>query len=166
VNRKTADLASMPCSVARTLAVLGDGWTLMVLRDAFRGTRRFDDFQTSLGIATNTLAERLRHLTDAGVLEKTLYHDHPPRYEYVLTPKGRDLHPVIIGLSQWGDRHLAGPEGPPRVYVHDTCGHVVAPELVCPACRETIVDGVHSIPAAEAARASRARRPAVRKRSR
>ncbi|HEX3469227.1 MAG TPA: helix-turn-helix domain-containing protein [Candidatus Elarobacter sp.] len=124
------------CSIARTLDIVGDWWTLLVLRDVFRGTRRFDDLKRGLDIATNVLTARLKHLTDAGILERRAYQDHPPRFEYDVTAKGRDLYPVLIALAQYGDRHLraAANDDPPRVLVHDACGHVSNPALMCSHC--------------------------------
>src|SRR5947207_2820478 len=115
------------CSIARTLDVVGEWWTPLILRDAFRGTRRFDDFHASLGMARSVLTARLRKLTDQGILERHRYSEHPPRYEYRLTEKGLALFPVIAALMQWGDTWAAGPGGPPVVLVHDTCGHVTQP---------------------------------------
>src|SRR5947209_433167 len=106
-------LSSLHCSVARTLDVVGERWSLLVLRDAFNGVRRFEDFAARLPIARNVLTNRLQTLVAHGVLERLPYQEHPPRYEYRLTPKGRDLYPVIIALLQWGDRYLAGEDGPP-----------------------------------------------------
>src|SRR5215469_4381997 len=122
------------CSIAKTLAVVGEWWTPLILRDAFRGTRRFDDFQASLGMARSVLTARLKKLTDTGVLERRQYSEHPPRYEYRLTDKGRALFPVVTALLRWGDDWAAGPSGPPMQLVHDSCGEVMHPELTCPRC--------------------------------
>jgi DNA-binding HxlR family transcriptional regulator len=103
-----------------------DTWTLLILRDAFRGTRRFDDFHASLGMARSVLTARLRKLTEEGILKRRSYSDHPPRYEYLLTEKGRALFPVITALLTWGDTWAPGPGGPPVVLVHDTCGNVTS----------------------------------------
>jgi DNA-binding HxlR family transcriptional regulator len=127
-------LADWNCSIARTLDVIGEWWTPLIVRDAFRGTRRFDDFQASLGMARSVLTARLRKLTDQGILEKRAYSEHPPRYEYLLTDKGRALFPVIAAMLEWGDTWAPSPGGPPAVLVHDTCGHVTQPELICPHC--------------------------------
>ena len=140
-------LADWNCSIARTLDVVGEWWSLLILRDAFRGTRRFDDFQASLGLARSVLTARLNKLTEHGVLERRAYSEHPPRYEYHLTDKGRDLFPVIAGLLRWGDRWAPTPAGPPVVLVHDTCGNVITPVLTCPHCRGDVTPGsVHSEP--------------------
>jgi len=127
-------LSEWNCSIARSLDVVGEWWTLLIIRDAFRGTRRFDDFQASLGVARSVLTARLKKLTDAGVLDKRQYSEHPPRYEYRLTEKGRALFPVVTALLRWGDDWAAGPTGPPMQLVHDPCGAVMHPELTCPHC--------------------------------
>jgi DNA-binding HxlR family transcriptional regulator len=124
---------SQTCSVARALEVVGERWTLLILRDAFLGVRRFDDFQADLGIARNVLADRLGRLVDAGVLDRHAYSDRPPRHEYRLTDKGRDLWPVVHALAVWGDKHEA-PDGPPTVFVHRDCGGAVSGRRICEAC--------------------------------
>ena len=106
-------LAEWNCSIARTLDVVGEWWTLLILRDAFRGTRRFDDFHDSLGMARSVLTARLKKLTDEGVLEKLPYSEHPPRHEYRLTEKGQALFPIIAALQRWGDDWAPGPAGAP-----------------------------------------------------
>src|SRR3712207_8670659 len=100
--------AGQQCSVARALEIIGERWTILIVRDAFMGVRRFDDFQRSLGVARNVLNARLHRLVEAGVLERRRYQERPPRYEYRLTEMGRDLWPAVVALMQWGDRHLAG----------------------------------------------------------
>jgi DNA-binding HxlR family transcriptional regulator len=135
---KRTSFAGMSCSVARTLDVVGEWWSLMVLRDAFMGIRRFEDFQRSLGIARNILTDRLQTLVDQGVLERRLYQARPDRYEYRLTEKGIDLYPVLISLMRWGDRWAADETGPPVVLTHQACGHDVMPTLVCPECDEEV----------------------------
>jgi DNA-binding HxlR family transcriptional regulator len=142
---QVTSLADWNCSIAKTLDVVGEWWTLLILRDAFRGTRRFDDFQASLGLARSVLTTRLRKLTEHGVLERRAYSARPPRYEYFLTEKGRALFPVIVALIGWGDAWAPGPDGPPVVFVHDTCGNVTQPMLTCPHCRgEVSVANTHS----------------------
>lgn len=118
--------------------LLGDAWTPLVLREAFYGVRRFDDFQSGLGIARNTLADRLRRLVDEGLLEKQPYQSEPRRYEYLLTEKGNDFFGVLAAISRWGDRWMAGDEGPPVVIHHDSCGHDVTADVVCATCGEPI----------------------------
>ena len=126
------------CSVARTLEVIGDRWTMLVVRDAFHGIRRFEEFQERLGIARNVLSSRLTRLVDEGVLEKRLYQDRPPRFEYRLTPKGVDLFPVMVSLMKWGDRHAPSPDGPPVVVLHRGCGGEVDERLLCDRCGEPV----------------------------
>jgi DNA-binding HxlR family transcriptional regulator len=101
------------CSIARALELVGERWTLLIVRDAFLGLRRFDEFQDSLGVARNVLAERLNRLVGAGILERNAYSERPPRFEYRLTEKGRDLAIPLLALMQWGDRHLS--DKPPRI---------------------------------------------------
>lgn len=122
------------CSVARTLEVIGERWTMLVLREAFLRTRRFDDFQRRLGIARNVLTDRLGRLVEEGVLERRAYQDHPPRHEYRLTEKGLDLWPVLMTLMRWGDRHSDWPEGPPRLIRHRGCGGGLTDHLACDKC--------------------------------
>lgn len=131
-------LHDQPCSIARTVAVLGERWTLVILRQAFQDQRRFEDMQRGLGIARNILADRLHRLVEEGILERRPYQERPPRCEYRLTQKGRDLYPVLLALMQWGDRYTAGDAGPPVVLVHEPCGHETHPELVCSHCGEPI----------------------------
>jgi len=107
------DYEGQNCSIARALEIVGERWTLLIVRDAFLGKRRFDEFQQSLGISRNVLAERLGRLVDEGILDRVLYQEHPQRYEYRLTTKGRDLHLALTGLRQWGDEYLS--EKPPRL---------------------------------------------------
>ncbi|MEA2390752.1 MAG: hypothetical protein QOK31_861 [Solirubrobacteraceae bacterium] len=131
-------LGEQNCSIGRTVAVLGERWTFVILRQAFLGARRFEDFQRGTGVARNVLSDRLRSLVDNGVLRRLPYQDHPPRSEYRLTAKGRDLYPVLVALMQWGDRHAGLEQGPPIVLHHETCGHRADPRLVCDACGEDI----------------------------
>jgi DNA-binding HxlR family transcriptional regulator len=132
------ELALERCSVARTVSVIGDRWTLLVLRDCFLGVRRFDAFQERLGITRPVLADRLRRLAEAGVLRKTAYQERPTRYEYRLTAKGLDLHPVIMAIVHWGDVHMAGEAGRPVLHRHRGCGHLFDPVMVCSACRAAL----------------------------
>ena len=107
---------------------------MLVVREAFNGVRRFDDFQGRLGIARNVLAARLQRLVDFGILERRLYHQRPERFEYRLTEKGLDLYPVLISLMRWGDRWMAGPDGPPLQLTHEPCGHELGAALTCTNC--------------------------------
>jgi DNA-binding HxlR family transcriptional regulator len=127
---KRTSFASMDCSVAHTLEVVGEWWTMLIVREAFYGTRRFDDFQANLGIARNVLTVRLQRLVEHGVLERTLYQEHPPRYEYRLTDKGRDLFPVLLTLMKWGDRWAGHPEGPPVLVCDRETGEALEPVVV------------------------------------
>jgi DNA-binding HxlR family transcriptional regulator len=132
------DIGDLTCSIARSLSVVGDRWTLLILREAFLRTRRFEDFQSHLGMTRHRLADRLRKLVEHGILERVRYEEHPPRYEYRLTDKGRDLYPVIVSLVSWGDRWMAGDAGVPLELVHRDCGHTVTPRLMCPDCQRPI----------------------------
>jgi DNA-binding HxlR family transcriptional regulator len=127
----------MSCSVAQCLEVVGEWWTMLIVRDAFLGVRRFDELQARLGIARNVLTQRLSKLVDAGVLQRRPYQDKPPRFEYVLTPKGRDLWPVLNAMRQWGELHAA-PDGPPVTVVHRKCGHAAPLLLSCSHCGEHV----------------------------
>lgn len=131
-------LSSLNCPVAGTLEITGERWTLLVLRDAFNGVRRFDDFAARLPIARNILADRLRTLTEHGILRREQYQEHPPRYEYRLTAAGMELYPVIVALMQWGNRHLM-PEATSVLEVrHKACGHAAEAAVVCSGCGERL----------------------------
>jgi DNA-binding HxlR family transcriptional regulator len=134
---KRRSFDDMNCSIARALDVLGEWWTLLVIREAFRGVRRFDGFVERLGISPNILAVRLRRLVEHGVFEERAYQERPVRVEYRLTPKGRDLYPVIVALLGWGDRWYAE-DGPPVVLMHANCEHRADPQLVCGHCGEKL----------------------------
>ena len=133
-----SELEQQPCSVARTLSVIGDRWTLLILRDCFLRVRRFDDFQARLGIGRPILADRLQKLVDNFVLTKVAYQQHPTRYEYRLTPKGLDLYPIIMGIVHWGDVHMSGKKGRPLLHQHAACGHHFDPVMVCSECAEAL----------------------------
>jgi DNA-binding HxlR family transcriptional regulator len=130
---KRTSFADMSCSVAQCLEVTGEWWTMLILRDAFLGVTRFEDFQGRLGIARNVLTQRLGHLVDHGILDKVPYQDHPARNDYRLTAKGRDLWAVVTALREWGDR-WAAPDGPPVEVVHNACGHVTTVVPTCSVC--------------------------------
>ncbi len=134
---RTANYSKESCSVAAALSIVGDPWTLLILRDAFARRHRFDDWHSRLGVARNVLAARLKTLVEQGVLETRLYSEHPPRKDYVLTAKGRDLQPVLLALKAWGDRHVYGEEAVPLDFTH-ACGAVLTPRLVCEACGEAV----------------------------
>jgi DNA-binding HxlR family transcriptional regulator len=125
------------CSIFRAMDVLGDRWTMLVLREAFVGVRRFTEMQRDLGVARNVLTDRLNHLVELGVLERRQYQDRPVRYEYRLTDMGKQLQPAILTLMHWGDQYLA-PHGPPTSIEHTECGHETEPLLVCSHCREPL----------------------------
>lgn len=135
---KWDELGAQPCSVARTLAVFGDRWTLMILRDCFLGVRRFDAFQARLGLSRALLADRLKALTDAGVLERRAYQTGPERCEYRLTPAGIDFYPVLLGLADWGNRHLGDASGAPLIHRHKACDHDFVPVTTCSHCGEAV----------------------------
>ena len=128
-----ADYADQMCSIARTLEVIGERWTMLIVREAFLGTRRFDDFQRNLGVARNVLQKRLSRLVEMEILRRELYQERPRRYEYRLTPKGTDLWPVLVALLQWGDRHHA-PAGPPMLLEHVGCGGALDDRRRCVRC--------------------------------
>ena len=126
------------CSVGRTLDTIGDRWTLLLLREAFLGVRRFDQMQRNLGIARNILTDRLQKLVANGILERRRYQERPERFEYRLTQKGLDLYPALVTLMQWGDAHMAGTGGAPLALVHERCGHAADPRLACGHCGERL----------------------------
>ncbi|MFI7238282.1 winged helix-turn-helix transcriptional regulator [Streptomyces cyaneofuscatus] len=129
---------SWPCSIARTVDILGDGWTLLVLRESFYGESRFDGFIDSLGIARNTLTDRLRRLENAGLLQRRPYQSEPVRHEYLLTDKGRDFFGVLAAINAWGDRWLSDDDGIPVVMHHTACGHDTQAKVVCSSCGEPL----------------------------
>ena len=135
---KWSDLPDEACSVARTVAVIGDRWTLMILRDLFLGVRRFEAFEQRLGISRSLIADRLRKLTDEGVLRREIYQENPVRHEYRLTDKGLALHPVMMAIVHWGDTYFAGAAGPPLLHRHKTCGCDFAPVQTCSECGEAV----------------------------
>jgi len=132
------ELDQQACSVARTLSVIGDRWTLLILRDCFLRVRRFEDFQRRLGIGRPILTDRLQKLVDGFVLTKVAYQERPTRYEYRLTHKGLDLYPVIMAMVHWGDVHMAGKKGRPLLHTHASCGHEFDPVQVCSMCGEAL----------------------------
>jgi DNA-binding HxlR family transcriptional regulator len=142
------DFSTMECSVARTLDVIGDKWSLLILRDAFYGVRRFDDFREDLGVARNVLADRLQKLVATGIFERRQYEERPPRFEYRLTEKGRALLPVLLAMIGWGDRWTNDSGTPPVTLTHTACGCRTTPLVVCDRCggeltlREVRVDPI------------------------
>jgi DNA-binding HxlR family transcriptional regulator len=137
VTQRT-DTSAWPCPIARAADVLGDGWTLLILREACRGRRRFDDFQRELGIGRNILARRLQQLVDDGLLTKVPYTEHPPRHEYRLTPKGRDVYPILAAMAAWHDRWNPSPDGPLLQLHHTACDHDMHADVVCSECHESL----------------------------
>lgn len=131
------EIDELPCSVARTLSVVGDRWTLLILRNCFLGIRRFDQFQADLKMSRHRLSDRLGKLVSEGVLTKVLYQEKPPRYEYKLTEKGLDLYPVIVSLLNWGDKWMAE-DGAPIELIHEACGHKTRPVMTCGECNEPL----------------------------
>jgi DNA-binding HxlR family transcriptional regulator len=140
------DYPDQVCSIARSLEVVGERWTLLILRDAVVGLRRFEDFQASLGIASNVLTNRLKLLCDEGVLERVPDPERPGRPMYVLTDKGRELGPALIVLMKWGDRHYPTPNGPPRLTLHAGCGGSVGADLRCERCGKHLAPGELELP--------------------
>jgi DNA-binding HxlR family transcriptional regulator len=138
---------SQTCSISRALEVFGERWTLLILRDAVFGLTRFEEFEESLGIASNVLASRLKLLCDEGVLERRPDEDRPGRPQYVLTQKGREAAPTLITLMKWGDRHYPNPGGPPRLTIHSGCEGNVGADLRCERCGELVgFDGLEIRP--------------------
>jgi DNA-binding HxlR family transcriptional regulator len=132
------DFSQMQCSIARTVAIAGEPWSPLVLRDVFVGINRFDDMQRDLGISRKVLAERLATLVEAGMLERRPYSERPPRYEYHLTEMGLDFADVLMAMVRWGDRWTAGEAGPPVVYRHRACGQITHAEPHCAVCGEVM----------------------------
>jgi DNA-binding HxlR family transcriptional regulator len=138
---------SQLCSIARTLEVVGERWTLLIIRDAQLGLRRFEEFQDSLGIARNVLTNRLSKLVDDGLLERVCYQERPARYEYRPTSKAKDLLTAVLSLMHWGDEYVGDPAGPPRITSHVGCGGNVREQLVCTHCGQVVgADAVHLLP--------------------
>jgi len=128
----------MACSIARTLDVAGEPWSPLILRDVMVGNTRFDGIQRGLGISRKVLAERLKWLVAQGVLERRAYSERPPRFEYTLTQKGRELCDVLLAITAWGDRWTAGEAGPPVLIRHHACGELTHAELRCAHCGEPL----------------------------
>jgi len=126
------------CSMASTLEVIGERWTMHVLRESFLGVRRFEDYRRNIGVARNILSDRLNTLVTEGILRRELYSERPPRYEYRLTRKGIDLHEILIALMKWGNRWTPNEDGPAVVLRHRECGGTVEPVLSCPDCGEPV----------------------------
>jgi len=155
---------NMQCPIARSLERVGEWWSILILRDAFYGLTRFDEFQKSLDIAPNILTRRLNALVDEGLLERHLYCEKPPRHEYRLTQRGRDFRPVLLALLAWGNKHFA-PEGPSVVLLDASTGENVDPVLVDGATGKRIVGKEYVIGAGPAATESIRNRFAVKRSS-
>ncbi len=134
-----SQVTARECSVANALAVVGERWSLLIVREAMFGERRFDRFAANTGASRDILAARLRSLVNAGVLTREQYSEHPPRHEYVLTEAGRALRPVLMALMRWGDDHITDGD-PPTVWEHD-CGADLHPTLTCASCGREVEDG-------------------------
>jgi DNA-binding HxlR family transcriptional regulator len=132
------DYPGLDNSVAKALEVIGERWSLLIVRTVMHGNRRFGEMQESLGIARNVLSARLQRLVDEDILERRAYQEHPPRYEYFLTEKGLDLWPALIALLHWGDRYSPTPGGPRRLIVHKGCGGRVGDRGICEACGKVL----------------------------
>lgn len=126
--------AKMRCSLGRSLEIVGDWWSPLILRDLFLGLSRFDELVENLGISRNLLASRLKALIEKGVVERAPYQERPRRYAYRLTDSGRDLVPSMLALTAWGDRWAQPDEGAPLVFVHTACGQRFEPQVTCSAC--------------------------------
>ena len=135
---KRTDTSDWPCTIARSVNVLGDHWNLLIVRQACLGSRRFDEFQAALGIGRNILSQRLALLVDEGLLVRVEYQDNPPRAEYRLTDKGRDVYPILAAMAAWGDKWLTGPEGTPLILHHTACHHDMHAVVVCSECDEEL----------------------------
>lgn len=132
------DIHTLPCSVARTLSIIGDRWTMLIIRDCFLGTRRFDDFQKQLGLTRHLLTDRLNKLVAADILRKVPQREGSKRHEYRLTAKGIELHPILMTMAAWGDKWMADEAGPPLEYIHLVCGEKTQPGTHCSACNASI----------------------------
>jgi DNA-binding HxlR family transcriptional regulator len=135
---KRTDTSGWPCTIARAADVLGDHWNLLLIRQACLGTRRFDDFQATLGIGRNILTGRLNRLVAEGLMSRVQYQGKPVRFEYRLTDQGRDAYPILAAMAAWGERWLTGPEGSPLVLHHTVCGSDMHAEVVCSECDQPL----------------------------
>lgn len=132
-----SQIDAIPCPLAQAMAVIGDSWTLLILRDAMRGAQKFEEFRQLTGASRAIVSERLAHLVEHEVLERVQYETHPPRYEYRLTPRGRALQPVMMTMAHWAETQLPKPVSSARRR-HTTCGHRFTPVLSCSECGETV----------------------------
>jgi DNA-binding HxlR family transcriptional regulator len=135
---KRTDTSDWPCTIARSVDVLGDHWNLLIIRQACLGTRRFDDFQAALGTGRNILSQRLGRLVDEGLLTRVEYQANPPRHEYRLTDRGREVYPILAAMAAWGEKWLTGPEGTPLILHHTACHHDMHAIVVCSECAQPL----------------------------
>jgi DNA-binding HxlR family transcriptional regulator len=135
---KWEEIADQHCSIARTLSVVGDSWTMLIVRELFNGNRRFNGLLAQTAAPSAILTARLHSLEGDGVTEKRPYSARLDRFEYRLTDKGRDLYPVLLTLMAWGDRWMSNGEPPPVRLRHTSCGHRTTPTLRCSACGEAV----------------------------
>ncbi|MEF2979380.1 winged helix-turn-helix transcriptional regulator [Subtercola sp. YIM 133946] len=135
---KRTDTSDWPCTIARASVIFGDAWNVLILREAFYRNRRFDGMQEALGIGRNILTDRLKTLVEEGLLERAPYQNHPARYEYLLTQKGRDTYPVLLAMATWGRAHALGPDEDPLIFEHAACGHEFDGMIACSQCGEQV----------------------------
>lgn len=151
-------LANAQCSMARAMAVVGDRWSILILREAYYGTKRFDEFEYYIGVAPNILSNRLKRLVDAGIMQRVPLPEHSTRYEYVLTEKGRDFFPAYLALKRWGDNWLAEPEGPQVVFRERAAGREIEyPKLLAASGKPLRLEDVEVVAGAGAVAFNRAR---------
>jgi DNA-binding HxlR family transcriptional regulator len=144
---RQTSFATMACSMARSLELIGDWWTPLIIRDLHLGVDRFDALADNLGISRNLLTARLAHLVRHGIVERRRYSEHPPRDRYMLTGAGQALVPVLLALTAWGDRWATPEGGPPLEFRHRRCGHQFTPTVACDACGQPINHGdVEALP--------------------
>ena len=132
------DTSAWPCPLARTADLIGEGWTLLIMREAFYGVRRFEEFQRVLGLGRNILTLRLNTLVDEGLLTRVQYQERPPRHEYRLTDKGRDVYPILAAMATFGDKWLDGGGDPPVIFRHLTCDHDMHAVVTCSECAQPL----------------------------
>lgn len=137
-DMRRVDTSDWPCTIARSAAILGDHWNILIIRQACLGTRRFDDFQRELSIGRNILTVRLNTLVDEGILRREQYQESTGRHEYRLTDKGREVYPILAAMAAWGDRWLVGAEGTPLVLHHTSCDHDMHAVVTCSECAEAL----------------------------
>ncbi|WP_337063276.1 winged helix-turn-helix transcriptional regulator [Kineococcus sp. G2] len=144
---RQTSFAQMHCSLAQSLQVVGDWWSPLILRDLYLGVGRFEDLVRDLGISRNLLTTRLQTLIEGGVVERERYRERPPRDRYVLTAAGRELVPVLMALTAWGDRWATPPAGPPIAFEHRACAHSFTPQVHCSHCGQPVhADDVVAVP--------------------